>query len=115
MKYFFKVILIMSFTLISSESGANTLLDSLNSAYLNNPKLNAERAGMRATIEEKRESVSEFLPSVTISGYSSEQDNKNPGEDTNFKPSEQSVNIEQKIFQGGGGIAKFKKKNMVKA
>ena len=54
MKYFFKVVLIMSFTLISRESGANTLLDSLNSAYLNNPKLNAERANMRASREEKR-------------------------------------------------------------
>ena len=30
---------------------------------------------MRASKEEKRESISEFLPSVTISGYISEQDN----------------------------------------
>jgi len=110
MKYFFKVILIMSFTLISSESGANTLLDSLNSAYLNNPKLNAERANMRASREEKRESVSEFLPSVTLEGYISEQENTNPGDDTNFEPSEQSVTIEQKIFQGGSGVANFMKK-----
>ena len=51
------------------QSKANTLFDSLNSAYLNNPKLNAERASMRASKEEKREAVSEFLPSVTISGY----------------------------------------------
>ena len=110
MKYFFKVILIMSFTLISSESGANTLLDSLNSAYLNNPKLNAERANMRASREEKRESISEFLPSVTLEGYISEQENTNPGDDTNFEPSEQSVIIEQKIFQGGSGVANFMKK-----
>ena len=110
MKYFFKVILIMSFTLISSESGANTLLDSLNSAYLNNPKLNAERANMRASREEKRESVSEFLPSVTLEGYISEQENTNPGDDTNFEPSEPSVTIEQKIFQGGSGVANFMKK-----
>ena len=69
MKYFFKIVLIISFTLISSGSQANTLLDSLNSAYLNNPKLNAERANMRASREEKRESVSEFLPSITLEGY----------------------------------------------
>ena len=43
---------------------AKTLFDSLNSAYLNNPKLNAERASMRASIEEKRESISEFLPAL---------------------------------------------------
>ena len=63
------------FVLNINVSKANTLFDSLNSAYLNNPILNAERASMRASKEEKRESVSEFLPSVTISGYISEQDN----------------------------------------
>jgi len=110
MKYLFNIVLIILFTLISSELEASTLLDSLKSAYLNNPKLNAERANMRASKEEKRESVSEFLPSVTLEGYVSEQENTNPGTDTNFEPSEQSVTIEQKIFQGGGGVANFMKK-----
>ena len=47
---------------------------------------------MRASIEEKRESISEFLPSVTISGYVS-QNKKTPiqGTDTNFEPTEQSM------------------------
>ncbi len=110
MKYFFKIILIISFALIPIESRANTLLDSLSSAYSKNPKLNAERASMRASREEKRESVSEFLPSVTLEGYVSEQENTNPGDDTNFEPSEQSVTIEQKVFQGGSGVANFIKK-----
>jgi len=110
MKYFFKILLITIFIIGSGESKANTLLESLKSAYLNNPKLNAERANMRASKEEKRESVSEFLPSITLEGYVSEQDNTNPGDDTNFEPSEQSITIEQKIFQGGSGIANFKKK-----
>ena len=110
MKYSFKFILIIIFAMNIKESSANTLFDSLNSAYLNNPKLNAERASMRASREEKRESVSEFLPSITISGYTAEQENTNPGEDTNFRPTEQSMTIEQKIFQGGSGIANFKKK-----
>ena len=81
-----------------------------NSAYLNNPKLNAERANMRASIEEKREAVSEFLPSVTVSGYIGEQENTNPGDDTNFRPSEQSITVEQKLFQGFGGVANYGKK-----
>jgi len=110
MKFLFKIILIVILVLDVSESNANTLFDSLNSAYLNNSKLNAERANMRASREEKRESISEFLPSITISGYVSEQENTNPGDDTNFRPSEQSMTIEQKIFQGGSGIANFKKK-----
>jgi len=101
--------LVIIFTLGFNETRANTLFDSLNSAYLNNPKLNAERAYLRASKEEKRESVSEFLPSVTISGYISEQDNT--GESvSNFKPSEQSLEIEQKIFQGFSGVSNLRKK-----
>ena len=111
MKSLFKILFVFIFILESNESRANTLFDSLNSAYLNNPKLNAERANMRASREEKRESVSEFLPSVTISGYVSEQDNTGTdGSDSNFKPAEQSITVEQKIFQGGSGVANFIKK-----
>ena len=64
---------------------------------------------MRASKEEKREAISEFLPSITISGYVSEQENTIPGDNTNFEPSEQSLKVEQKIFQGGAGVAKFLK------
>ncbi|SVC14857.1 uncharacterized protein METZ01_LOCUS267711, partial [marine metagenome] len=109
MKFLFKFILIIIFTLGITESRANTLFDSLNSAYLNNPKLNAERANKRASMEEQRGSYSEFLPSVTISGYISEQNNAGTSE-SNFEPSEQSMKIEQKIFQGFGGVANLKKK-----
>ena len=110
MKYFFKIILIITFVLFFNETKANTLFESLNSAYLNNSKLNAERASMRASKEEKKKALSEFLPSITISGYVSEQENTNPGDDTNFRPSEQSILIEQKIFQGFEGVANLKKK-----
>ncbi len=109
MKHLFKIILIFIFTLSISDSRANTLFDSLNAAYLNNPKLNAERASKRASLEEQRGSYSEFLPNVTISGYVSEQDNTGTNE-SNFEPSEQSVKIEQKVFQGFGGLANVKKK-----
>ena len=111
MNFLFRIVLIFMFISNINESRANTLFDSLNSAYLNNPKLNAERANMRASREEKRESVSEFLPSVTISGYISDQENtKTGGSDSNFKPSEQAMIVEQKIFQGGSGVASFLKK-----
>jgi len=112
MRIFLKTLLIGIFFIGFSESKANSLLESLQSAYLNNSKLNAERASMRASREEKREAVSEFLPSVTVSGYDSEIENTNPiGEDdTNFRPSEQSILVEQKIFQGFGGVANLQKK-----
>ena len=105
------IIIILLLVFGCNESKAETLLDSLSSAYIKNPILNAERASMRASREEKRESVSEFLPKITISGYVSDQDNNNPeGSSSNFKPSEHSMEIEQKIFQGGSGIANFGKK-----
>jgi len=111
MKYFFKIILILIFTLSFSESKANTLLESLQSAYLNNSKLNAERASMRASREEKREAVGEFLPSVTISGYNSAQDNsKGTADDLYIEPKERSLLVEQKIFQGFSGVANLQKK-----
>ena len=110
MKFSFKIVLIFILVFKINVSTAGTLFDSLNSAYLNNSKLNAERASMRASKEEKKEAVSEFLPSITVSGYVGEQDNKISGSDTNFRPSEQSVTVEQKIFQGFSGVANFKKK-----
>jgi len=110
MNYFYKILLILSFVVFAEQSQANTLMDSLNSAYKNNSKLNAERASMRASKEEKKGAISEFLPSITVSGYVGEQDNSAPGNSSNFKPSEHSVTVEQKIFQGFAGVAKFKKK-----
>ena len=112
MKAILKILLIGIFFIGFSESKANSLLESLQSAYLNNSKLNAERASMRASREEKREAVSEFLPSVTVSGYDSEIDNTHSlgVAGTNFRPSEQSILIEQKIFQGFGGVANLQKK-----
>ena len=107
----FRTIFFITVVLFFQVSKANTLFESLGSAYLNNPKLNAERASMRASKEEKREAVSEFLPSVTISGYISEQDNtKGSSGDSHIEPSEQSILVEQKIFQGFGGVGNLKKK-----
>ena len=110
MKYLSNILLSFVFIFYSYSVHANTLLESLSAAYLNNTKLNAERASLRASKEEKREAVSEFLPSITISSYTSEQENTNPGDDTNFRPSEQSMKVEQKIFQGFSGVANLKKK-----
>ena len=111
MKHLIKIVLVITFIFTSYESKANTLFDSLNLAYLNNPKLNAERASERASKEEKKGAISEFLPSITISGYVSEKDSSGSAA-SNFTPSEQSMKIEQKIFQGFGGVANLKKKNM---
>ncbi len=111
MKIYFKVILVVIFFIGFSESKAKTLLESLQSAYSKNSKLNAERASMRASKEEKKEAVSEFLPSITISGYKSSQDSFNSNlDDVNIDPKERSILVEQKLFQGFGGVANLQKK-----
>ena len=47
MKYFLKIVLILTFIITFNESKADSLLDSLQSAYIKNSKLNAERTNMR--------------------------------------------------------------------
>ena len=111
MKFYLIIFFIFIFTINFSKSRADTLFDSLNSAYLNNLKLNAERASLRASKEEKNESISEFLPSITVSGYVSEQNNTGDSI-SNFEPSEQSLEVEQKIFQGFSGVSNFRKQNL---
>ena len=111
MKKNITILLSLFFLINFTELNANSLKESLNLAYQNNNKLNAERANLRATRAEQEGSLSEFKPSITISGYVSEQDNtKTTGtKDTNIGPTEQSILIEQKIFQSFGGLAKVKK------
>jgi len=113
MKNSFKNLLLLTFVFLASESKASNLLDSLKSAYLNNSQLNAERANMRASKEEKRGTISEFLPNITVSGYNSEQDNAlKDSTPSNIRPKEHSIIVEQKIFQGGAGVAKYKKNSL---
>ena len=111
MKLILKIVLFFLFSITFNISKADNLTESLKAAYLNNHKLNAERANVRAVNQRKKEALSEFMPSVTISGYVSEQDNTK-GTESNFEPSEQSLLIEQKIFQGLGGVANYKKQKM---
>ena len=111
MNYFFKLLLTVVLIIPFQELKASTLLESLQSAYIKNSKLNAERANMRASREEKREAVGDFLPSVTISGYKSSQDNtKGTASDLYIEPKEKSLLIEQKIFQGFSGVSNLQKK-----
>ena len=108
MKDIVRIIFLVLFVLCPEQSRAETLLSFLSYAHQNNSKLNAERASVRAANEGIEEARGEFKPSITISGYFSEQDNKK-GTESNLNPSEQSLLIEQKIFQGYSGVANLKK------
>jgi len=82
----------------------------LESAYKKNPTLNAERESFKAAKENINISISEFLPSVSVSEIKSSQQNSNKTNqvgatlpDTSNDKSTQSISVNQKIFQGFQG------------
>ena len=91
----------------------------LESAYKNNPTLNAERENYKAIKENINISRSEFLPSVSILGSQSNQQNSNrtnksgtslPNISNNSET--QSVSVDQKVFQGFQGYNSLKKSKL---
>ena len=112
-----KLLIIFSFTFfLQTNSFAVTLSKALLEAYKNNPELNAERENINVSRQNLNISKSEFLPSITVSGSkSSEETTKltdQNGSDARIgdrNPETKSIKIEQKIFQGFGGIADYKK------
>ena len=112
-----KSILILFFSIFYFENLlAETLSEALNQAYKNNPELNAERENIKVSEEDLKISRSEFLPSVTLSGSKSEEDTEkltdrsgNNSTITDVNPKTTSITIEQKLFQGLGGVADLQK------
>ena len=115
-----KLIIIVFFSIIClNQSYATTLIQALSKAYKDNSKLNAERENLEISKEEINEAKSDFLPSVTISGYVSNENTtkltNRSGADvqsTDVEPSQESILIEQTLFQGLGGVANLKKSNI---
>ena len=104
MKFF-----IIILTLIFNFNSAFTyeFLTYLDSAYKNNPTLNAERKNYKAIKENINISRSKFLPSISISETQSSQQNSNRTNqsgsalaDTNNDTTSQSVSIDQNFFKG---------------
>ena len=115
-----KLILIIFFsTIFLSSSYAATLKQALGMAYNDNSKLNAERENLKISEEEINEAKSEFLPTITISGYISDENTtkltNRSGADvqgTDVDPSQESILIEQTLFQGLGGVANLEKNSI---
>ena len=98
---------------------ATEFLIYLESAYKSNPVLNASRENYKAIKENINISRSDFLPSISISGSQSSQQNSNRTNQTgdslpsNSNTAEtQSVSIDQKIFQGFQGYNSIKKSKL---
>lgn len=115
-----KLIIIVFFSIIFlSPSYATTLIQALDMAYKDNPKLNAERENLKISKEEINEAKSDFLPSITISGYVSDENTtkltNRSGADVqsvDVEPSQESILVEQTLFQGLGGVANLEKNNI---
>jgi len=114
MKKFFVILSLMFF--FQSNSLAVSLSNALLEAYKNNPELNAERESLKASKEDFNISKSEFLPSVTLSGSKSEETTEKLTDRsganssiTDVDPKTKTVTVEQKLFQGFGGVADFQK------
>ena len=113
------VLLIVIFCFFSTNISAQDVIKTLSEAFKNNSKLNAERASLKATKQGVNISRGEFLPSVTISGNISSQEDtgrtNQSGEslaDLNSTPETRSVLIEQKIFSGFTNYNNLKKSEL---
>ncbi len=110
------IIIFFSLVFFSKNVFAVSLSEALLQAYKNNPELNAERENIEVSKQDLKISKSEFLPSVTLSGSKSREDtdkltNQSGGDATitDVNPKTTSITIEQKLFQGFGGIADLEK------
>ena len=95
---------------------AQDIIFYIKSAYDKNPKLNAERQKLKAVKEKINISMSEFLPSITLSGDISSTQSKNRTNKLGESLSDSSINtetktfsVDQKIFQGFSGLNSVKK------
>ena len=109
-------LILISMTFFNGSVFAVTLSKALLQAYNENPELNAERENIEVSKEDVKISQSQFLPTLTISGSKSQENtekltdrNGTNSAITNVDPKSQSLNLEQKLFQGFAGIANMEK------
>ena len=110
------ILILLSIILFNEKAFSIPLSKALLQAYNENPVLNAERENIQVSREDVKISRSEFLPSVTLSGSKSQENTEKltdgTGANSSFTdvdPKTQSINIEQKLFQGFAGIASMEK------
>ena len=114
-----KLFILLIFCFLSTNLYSQDLTKTLSDAFKNNSKLNAERASLNAVKQDVNISRGEFLPSITISGDISSQEDTartdqvgDPLKDINNTPESQSVLIEQKIFDGFSNYNNLKKSEL---
>jgi len=105
-------LILLSMTFFNGNVFAVTLSQALLQAYNENPELKAERENIKVSKEDVKISISQFLPSVTLSGSKSQENTEKLTDRsgtnsaiTDVDPKTKSINVEQKIFKGFAGLA----------
>ena len=91
-------------------AGADTIEDALTRAYLNNPRLLAQRARVRSTDEQVPQALANWRPSVEVTssvGAEVVDSNTSTGTDRvqSRRPKDVGVSITQPLFRGGRTLA----------
>jgi outer membrane protein len=116
-----KLFIFFTFLIFNSNTvyATSDLLFFLDSAFKNNPKLNAERQKLKATEQNINISKSEFLPSISIVGSVDGTNSTNRTNqsgvnlpDTSTDTESKKISIDQKIFQGFEGYNSLKKSKL---
>ena len=117
MKFIFNVIVIFSF--FSLAYAEDNLKFFIKAALKNNLELNAERKNKKFIKENINISRSKFLPSISILGSQSSQQNFNKTNqigvvlpDSSNTSETQSISVDQKIFQGFQGYNSLQKSKL---
>jgi len=107
------------FLIFSNQLYAQTLIQALKETYKNNPQLNSARENLEIAKQNINEAKSDFLPTITISGYISDENTTKQTntsginvKENDIDPSQQSILIEQNLFQGLGNVAIVRKNNI---
>jgi outer membrane protein len=96
-----------SISLASGPAFAQTLRDALAAAYTNNPELLSQRETLRSTIEGVPQALSNWRPSVTLSGdYSKQWSHLNTRESSGSRdqrrfPHSAGIDVTQPLYRGG--------------
>ena len=109
-------LIFLSITFLNGNVFAVTLSQALLQAYNENLELNAERQNIEVSKEDVKISRSQFLPSVTLKGSKSQEKTEKLTDRSgassaiiDVDPETQSIDIEQKLFQGFAGLASIEK------
>ena len=91
--------------IVASGASAESLEDALIKAYQSNPTLEAGRASLRSTDEEISSALSNWRPSVSLSGSAGVRDTETEENgtktDNNLTPYTVGLNVTQPLYRGG--------------